>query len=451
MNFNSLFFLFVFLPVTLVAYYTLPRNFRLYVLSISSLVFYGASGHLALILLIFSILAAFLIIRYRSILGNFNTILISVFPLFLILGLFKYLGYFLSIIPNGQQYESSFDFFLDATLPAGISFYTFQIVAYVVDVVKQRVKEEEDPVLFISFISFFPQLVAGPIVRFNQLRDQLHAIKEKATLSPQLSRGIKLLATGLFFKTFGSDVLSLFHDQFQLNQDANSLDALYALFSYSIIIYVDFWAYSLMAIGLGLMFGLTLPKNFREPYQSKNPKEFWRRWHITLSFWLKDYLYIPLGGNKKYIIAILVTFAATGLWHGAGAHFVIWGMYHAIGVLIYHYTKTIWSFFHDYITILITFVFVAIGWPLFYLHLYEWMDLIKLIFTFEYGFIRIYNVYHWLYLLPLFVWMFLLKDDCWLFNNKKLLVLDHPITHAIMIFISILFFDFSRDFIYFRF
>ncbi len=225
-----------------------------------------------------------------------------------------------------QSVRSSFVFFLNVTIPAGVSFYTFHILSYSLDVSRGRIKIERNPLKMALYVTFFPQLIAGPIPRYWQIESQLEKLRNVNALKPDIVRGIKYVSYGLFFKVFVADRLFVWQDTIFypcFNSAArvgqlSSLDALFNILAYSYRIYFDFWAYSIIAIGLGKFFCIDLPRNFDEPYISLSPKEFWRRWHMTLSFWLKDYVYLPLGGNKRYVRNIIVIFLACGLWHGAG-------------------------------------------------------------------------------------------------------------------------------------
>ena len=266
--------------------------------------------------------------------------------------------------------------FLQIILPAGISFYTFQIISFIVD--NRKKKEKISFENFCAYITFFPQLIAGPIVRWHQIGFQLQNIKENKSII-NLFDFLKFFVSGLFMKVFLADTCqkftSTYVESFKTNivnlDHINFLDYFLYNFYLSFQIYFDFFAYSLMAIGLGKLFGISLPKNFDEPYRSKNIKEFWRRWHITLSNWIKDYLYIPLKGSKKYARNILIVFTICGLWHGASLNFIIWGLYHGTLVVLYRFFEKEWNFLNPKIQILFTFIIVSLAWPLFDLQLTE--------------------------------------------------------------------------------
>ncbi|MBT5298738.1 MAG: MBOAT family protein [Rhodospirillaceae bacterium] len=324
MNFNTSEFLFVFLPLVIVVFHVAPRIARLPVLLASSFFFYWVSGDLAFTLLVvtvvWSALMAFLVARYNSLWIIIGAVAAPLGFLFI----FKYLGFALDVVGAGAGTRGHFGFILQHVLPAGISFYTFQVVSYLIDIRDGTVAPEKNPIKFATFISFFPQLIAGPILRFEQISGQLDRIAGEPRLTPDLRSGVKFLTWGLAYKILFADVLRSFHELHDLTA-GGGLDALYSVLAYSLIIYFDFWSYSLMAIGLGKFFCIDLPRNFHEPYMSTSPREFWRRWHVTLSFWLRDYVYLRLGGNRAYILNIVVVFVACGIWHGAGWNFIVWG------------------------------------------------------------------------------------------------------------------------------
>lgn len=216
------------------------------------------------------------------------------------------------------------------------------------------------------FISFFPQLVAGPILRYRDVTDALAGLTTFRPSPERTSKAIAYVCLGLGTKVLLADTLGRYGDPMVPQAgDLTVVGALYVVFAYSFRIYFDFWGYSLIAIGLGHLFGFDLPRNFDRPYESPNPREFWRRWHVTLSYWIRDYLYLPLGGNRSYARNILIVFALCGLWHGAGWTFVAWGVYHAILVLGYHYGRPAWDGLPVLVQRGLTFVLVSLGWSLF--------------------------------------------------------------------------------------
>jgi len=364
MNFNTVPFLFLFLPIVLLVFYNVPIWFRTAVLAVGSIIFYAVSGLVPAGLLVGTIAFGFAgavlqrAIFHKSVLFLAMSVSIPLGVLFL----FKYLNFTLTVFNADEPVWSFFSTILQVTIPAGISFYTFQIVSYLVDVRDGRIASERSLVRFAAFISFFPQLIAGPIMLYSQIQPQLIRIETERYLSPNLSAGLKYLTVGLMYKIFFADIL-----QIMLTPGESISDGLWLVFAYSFIIYFDFWGYSLMAIGIAKMFSIELPRNFREPYLSHSPKDFWKRWHVTLSFWLRDYLYIRLGGKNKYVRNIAIVFIAAGIWHGAGWSFIVWGVYHGFFVIIYHATRKYWDAVPRLISISVTFLIVSFSWPLFFM------------------------------------------------------------------------------------
>ncbi len=451
MNFNTIEFLFVFLPVTLIVFYVVPVRFRLGVLFLASLVFYGASGLIPLFLLISTIAWGYVLANLSTKLSKPVLLISSIsFPL-IVLWLFKYLGFSLDLVGAGQDTREHFSSFLVVLIPAGISFYTFQILAYCIDVADGKIEPEKNPIKFAAFISFFSQLIAGPILRYDQMRDQLSRISSIKNVEPDTTGGIKFLAFGLFAKIMGSDVLLTLQESYDVLAPTGSGDALFSIFSYSFVIYYDFWAYSIMAIGIGRFFGIELPRNFREPYISFSPKEFWRNWHVTLSYWVRDYLYLRLGGNRRYVLNIVIAFLATGLWHGAGLNFLAWGLYHAVLVAGYHFTRPVWDRLPKVVGILLTFILVSFGWPLFYLDFGSWVLLLQQVFAFDFLGDSIYRIRHWAFLGLIAAWTFFARERLWLFNTQDRPFFDWAWAQAVVMFVAVLLFSFGREFIYFRF
>jgi alginate O-acetyltransferase complex protein AlgI len=266
--------------------------------------------------------------------------------------------------------------------------------------------------------------------------------------------GLKFLSIGLFGKVFFADILNLFHKNIfaiDFMADATPLDALYLCLAYSFQIYYDFWAYSLMAIGLGKLLAIDLPVNFREPYLSPNPREFWRRWHITLSYWLRDYVYIKMGGNRSYVRNIVILFALVGLWHGAGWNFVVWGLYHALLVVGYHGLRRWWDRMPQALQVGTTFALVTFGWPLFFADLGEYRLILEKMIGLQGSGVGIYGLRHWLVLAAIAAWTFSMREARWLYNDRPRAVFDWPVAHASALFLGAVFVYFSGTFIYFRF
>ncbi len=322
MLFSSNVFLFAFLPVVLAMYYLCPRRWRNSVLLLFSLFFYGWGEPSYLALMVATIVMDYLcglwIVRQRSRSGKGNAALAVGVVLNLgLLVFFKY-GRFLF----GPRFPS-------LPLPIGISFYVFQSMSYIIDVYRQDAPVQRNLLTFGTYVTLFPQLIAGPIVRYTDVAQMLEHRQESVS---QFASGVSRFVVGLSKKVLlANPVGSLWET---LRQSQGTLAAWVGLAAYSLQIYFDFSGYSDMAIGLGRMFGFEFLENFNYPYISASITEFWRRWHISLSTWFKEYVYIPLGGNRKglarQIVNIAIVWLLTGLWHGASWNFVLWGGYYAL-------------------------------------------------------------------------------------------------------------------------
>lgn len=336
MIFSSMFFLWIFLPLTFVGYFVVGKKLNNLLLLAVSLFFYawGEPVYIALMLLsiVFNYGMALLLVRFN---GQKKAILTADIVInLLLLGYFKYFDFFLSNI-EGILHT---DFKLSSVaLPIGISFFTFQALSYVVDVYRGECEAEKNIMVVALYISFFPQLIAGPIVKYKDIEAQ---IKCRSITTDGMAYGIRRFLLGLGKKVILSNMLAQTVDRIvalDISDVTGALAWVMAIF-YTLQIYYDFSGYSDMAIGLGKMFGFDIKENFNYPYISKSIQEFWRRWHISLSSWFKDYLYIPLGGNrcskKRTYLNLGIVFFATGLWHGASWNFVLWGLYHGLFSII---------------------------------------------------------------------------------------------------------------------
>jgi alginate O-acetyltransferase complex protein AlgI len=454
LNFNSLEFLIFFLPAALLTFHAVPRSARLWVLVAASLLFYGVSGTEVLIAFILAIAwsyaAAFLFCRWPRPLALVTAISVPA----LALVMFKYLGFILGSVQAGPEAREHFSFFLQILLPAGISFYTFELVSYSIDVADGKIEPERDPLRFAGFATFFPHLIAGPIMRYADLRDQLRALQEKERLRPDFASGLKLLAIGLFFKIFVADISGMGAAKVAglAPGEVLAFDRLAQIGFWSMQIYYDFWAYSVMAIGLGRLFCVELPVNFKEPYLSANPREFWQRWHVTLSYWLRDYVYIRMGGREAYVRNILIVFALVGLWHGAGWNFVAWGLYHGALVILYHAARPAWDRLPHALAVALTFALVSFGWPLFFLSLGDYWALLGDLATARWG-VAVFGPAHLLFLGLVGVITFGLREKLWLYSAPfgEHSLMDSPALAAAMMFAGLLCISLSKSFIYFRF
>jgi alginate O-acetyltransferase complex protein AlgI len=331
MLFTSPTFIFVFLPLVLLFYYLSPTKLKNLTLLLFSLLFYAWGEVFYVILMMLSIMVNYIIGRliYHP---STNSILIMVFGItlnLLPLLFFKYITFFAS--------ELGFGLKTDIHLPLGISFFTFQAISYLIDVYRKETQAEKSLVKIGLYITLFPQLIAGPIVRFKTICDQ---ISFRNHSQEKFISGIERFVFGLSKKLLIANPLGFVADEiYALPTDQiDSGLAWVAAISYTLQIYFDFSAYSDMAIGLGKMFGFKILENFNYPYIAQSIQEFWRRWHISLSQWFKDYLYIPLGGNRngnvRTYINLIIVFVLCGLWHGASWSFIVWGLYHGLFLVL---------------------------------------------------------------------------------------------------------------------
>lgn len=338
MVFSSTIFLCVYLPLVLLGYYICPKKGRNLFLLIVSLVFYAWGEPKYVFLMIFSILVNYIFGRLmdknRGRQKRMKLLLVlSVVIDIGLLSVFKYTDF---IITNVNAiFGANFDL-LNIALPIGISFYTFQAMSYTIDVYRNDVRVQKNLIDFGMYITMFPQLIAGPIVRYADVQDQL---ADRSVTTADFSEGIMRFVVGLGKKVLLANQMgAVWSEIYALGGDVSALMAWTGAIAYTFQIYFDFSGYSDMAIGLGRMFGFKFPENFRYPYQSVSITDFWRRWHITLSTWFKEYLYIPLGGNRRGLarqaLNLLIVWSLTGFWHGAGWNFVMWGLYYFVILFI---------------------------------------------------------------------------------------------------------------------
>lgn len=345
MLFNSVDFA-IFLPIVFILYWFVTnRNLKNqnFLIVIASYFFYGWWDWRFLSLILFSTLVDYFVglglLKQTNQKIRKALLLASILVNLGFLGFFKYYNFFL------ENFITAFSFFgieitansLNIILPVGISFYTFQTLSYSIDVYKRKLEPTKNFIAFAAFVSFFPQLVAGPIERAKHLLPQFY--NKRIFKYENISSGLKLMLWGFFMKIVVADRLSIYVDDVYSNIDIHSGITLFvATFFFAIQIYCDFGGYSLIAIGTAKLFGFDLMQNFNRPYFSSSFKEFWSRWHISLSSWFRDYLYIPLGGNRKGKIRtninLLVTFIVSGFWHGANWTFIIWGGLHGIYLIL---------------------------------------------------------------------------------------------------------------------
>lgn len=330
MLFSSVPFLYYFLPATLLLYFAAPRRLKNTALLLCSLVFYGWGEPKYLLLMLLSVAQGYgfglLVEKFRTRRQGKIFLTLSVVFSLLMLGYFKYADFFLGAFHSLTGLNVKL---LSVALPIGISFYTFQILSYVVDVYRGDVCAQRDPVDLALYISMFPQLIAGPIVRYTDVAPQL---KTRTHTLDGAAAGARRFVMGLAKKILLANLLGELVTA--VSEDATVLGAWLYASAFMLQIYFDFSAYSDMAIGLGRIFGFRFTENFDYPYCSASITEFWRRWHISLGSWFRDYLYIPLGGSRvgkgRLLLNLLIVWAATGLWHGAAWNFVLWGLFYAV-------------------------------------------------------------------------------------------------------------------------
>ena len=332
MLFTSISFLYYFLPIVIILYFIVPKKFKNFILFLSSIFFYFCGEPIYTFLMIGEIFIAYVGARYLE-KHRKKSILVSLLAIHIgALGLFKYSDF---TINNINQIFGSKIPLLKLALPIGISFYTFQIISYVADVYRGKVKAQKSFLKLATYVSLFPQLIAGPIVRYETIEKELDS---RTSNFENFAYGVRRFVIGLGKKVLIANMLGELCDVFSTTNEKSILFYWIFAISYSLQIYFDFSAYSDMAIGLGRMFGFHFLENFNYPYISKSITEFWRRWHMSLSSWFRDYVYIPLGGNRKETIIlvrnIFIVWALTGIWHGANWTFVIWGLMFGIMLII---------------------------------------------------------------------------------------------------------------------
>lgn len=371
MVFSSLVFMFAYLPITLLAYYLVPRQGRNIFLFIVNLIFYGWGEPKLVLLMVFNIffnyIGGWLVDKYRADAKKKKLFLILTCVLDIgILAVFKYTGMItetLNMLPFLNIPE------LQISLPIGISFYTFQTMSYVIDVYRDDAPVSKNFINFGTYVALFPQLIAGPIVRYRDIAEQL--VNRRETLE-MFTRGVKLFMVGLAKKVIIANTMGTLTTNIFATTDENGVVGTWVgMIAYTFQIYFDFSGYSDMACGLGNMLGFEFLKNFNYPYIAKSITDFWRRWHISLSTWFKEYVYIPLGGNRKgvkrQILNLLIVWGLTGLWHGAAYNFVLWGLYYGLLLILEKFVlKKFLDRMPSFVQHIYTLFIIIIGWGLFY-------------------------------------------------------------------------------------
>lgn len=369
MVFSSIFFIFSFLPVTIVAYYLAPKRVRNGILLLASLFFYAWGEPVYLFLMLYSILFNYVMgidIARKQRRGKRAgvSLFFGVAVNLLILGFFKYYGF---LAENIEALSGMILPKLELSLPIGLSFYTFQSLSYLVDVYRGKAQYQKNILSFGLYISMFPQLVAGPIVQYADIDAQL---KERESSLDKFGQGVRYFIWGLGKKVLLANNLGVVYEAIAALPSLSVLSAWVGALAYTFQIYYDFSGYSDMAIGLGKMFGFELKENFAHPYCSRSITEFWRRWHISLGSWFREYVYIPMGGNRvgvlRHIFNLLVVWALTGLWHGASWNFVVWGLYYGVLLIVEKYLLRRVTERIPILGTIYTMLLVIVGWVFFF-------------------------------------------------------------------------------------
>ena len=371
MVFSSLVFMFAYLPITLLAYYLIPRQGRNIFLFFINLLFYGWGEPTLIVLMLINIAinyaGGYFVDKFRDDKKKQKLFLILTCVIDIgTLAVFKYTGMLVDTVNMLP--------FLDLptpeiSLPIGISFYTFQTMSYVIDVYRDDAPVSKNPINFGTYVALFPQLIAGPIVRYRDVADQL--VNRRETMD-MFTKGVNVFLVGLAKKVLIANPMGTLNTAIFATTDENGVVGTWiGIIAYSFQLYFDFSGYSDMACGLGNMLGFEFLKNFDYPYISKSVTEFWRRWHISLSTWFKEYVYIPLGGNRKgvkrQVINLLIVWGLTGIWHGASWNFVLWGLYYGIMLIVEKFLlKKLLDKLPSFVQHIYTIFIIIIGWGLFY-------------------------------------------------------------------------------------
>lgn len=372
MLFSSIVFLFTFLPIILLLYYILPKNLKNIVLLLGSLFFYAWGEPIYIFLMILSIIFNYIcgldLARKKN---NHRaaqlSLIFNISVNLFILGFFKYCGFIVDSLNGILPFQIPYK---ELSLPIGISFYTFQILSYIIDVYWGNVKAQTNIFNFALYVTMFPQLIAGPIVQYSDIESQLN--NRQHSLS-KFGNGVMYFIRGLSKKVLLANTIGIIFTKVTAldSEQLSILTAWLGCAAYTFQIYFDFSGYSDMAVGLGKMFGFDFLKNFNYPYISCSITEFWRRWHISLSTWFRDYVYIPLGGNRvpilKHLRNLLIVWFLTGLWHGASWNFVIWGLYYGIILIIEKYLlHSVLDKLPLIIRHIYSIILIMIGWVFFF-------------------------------------------------------------------------------------
>ncbi len=470
MLFNSFAFLFLYLPITLLGYYLIKKkNLQLWFLFFSSVFFYAYWSTTYVFLLLFTVALDFFLANRIFESKNQKTkkhlLLASVFINLGVLGFFKYYNFFadsadgLIHFLGGNSNIPNFDLIL----PIGISFYTFQSMSYVIDVYRGTSHAHGRLLEFAGYVTLFPHQISGPLVRHNAIVPQLESDKTYFFNSENFWKGIVFFIIGLSKKMLVADRIAAVVDPIVMNMSqASNAEALLAMLGYTTQLYFDFSGYSDMAVGLGLMMNIQFPQNFNSPYKSRSITEFWQRWHITLSSWLKDYLYISMGGNRGSSFEtyrnLMLTMVIGGFWHGANWTYVVWGSFHG-GILAIErlFKDKKWNLIsNNYVSWVLTFIIVNIGWIFFRAHDLQqaWAWLNKVLFmnaeiTWETTLIAIKHRDQFFASLIVGLGISLFAKNSWQLNMKP--TFKNALLLALLFVICLSFMGEESPFLYFQF
>ena len=412
MVFSSTVFLFGFLPLFLLIYYIKPNNITLLLFS---LLFYSWGEPVYVCMMIFSTILDYtcgrLVEKYRGTLKAKIFLIISVFTNLGLLVVFKYSGFVVETINNVFNTSVSIG---ALPLPIGISFYTFQTMSYTIDVYRGDVKAQKNIITFGAFVSLFPQLIAGPIVRYKTIAEQLES---RRISIDNICDGVERFIIGFIKKVIFANQMAQLADTILQNPDYKFLVTWLGAVAYMLQIYYDFSGYSDMAIGLGKMLGFQFDENFNYPYESKSITEFWKKWHISLSSWFRDYVYIPLGGNRvgrgRQVFNMLIVWSLTGIWHGASWNFVIWGLYYFVLLVLEKYVfKRVMKKIPVVFKWIFTALLVLLGWVIFYYYnLSELWGTFGSLFSFsikgdDFNIIKMFLTSYAMYMIPAIIFQF---------------------------------------------
>lgn len=370
MVFSSILFIFRFLPIAMILYFLTPNKYKNLTLLLISLMFYSWGEPKYFLIMVASIFVDYFISRGIEKSRNNKKVSIALLSISIVFNLgilffFKYFNFFLENVNNILGLSLKY---VKITLPLGISFYTFQTMSYTIDVFLGKVKAEKNIINFGAFVCLFPQLIAGPIVKYTDINVEL---KHRKIDMKQIQDGIELFILGLGSKVLIANNIGAFWSEIEGKGFAGvgTVIAWISVLAFAFQIYFDFSGYSLMAIGLGKILGFNFPRNFNYPYISKSITEFWRRWHITLGSWFKEYVYIPLGGNRvgrlRLYINLFIVWFLTGFWHGASYNFILWGLYFFILISIEKAVLLKFLEKHKIISHIYSIFFILLGWAIF--------------------------------------------------------------------------------------